>query len=364
MISFSPSEDQQMMINLVRQFATDEMRKVYRQADENGQVPQHIVGTAWDMGFISSCIPTEHGGLGEEGSAVTGALVAEELSWGDLSMTMHLLCPYLTVYPLVEMGTPEQKQRYLPSFCEVAFHTGTAALIEPRFDHDPSLLRTTAARENGQYVLNGAKCFVPLAADADPFLVYASQDGRTQAFLVDRGTPGLEIAERERNMGIKALATYEVRLNDCRVPAANRLGGEDGCDSIRLINRSRVALAAMAVGVARAAFEYSRDYARTRIAFGEPIASRQAIAFMLAEMAIEIDATRFMNWEAAWKVDRGEDATRQASLTKNYADDMAVMVTDRAVQILGGHGYIREHPVELWLRNARGFAAFEGIAMV
>jgi alkylation response protein AidB-like acyl-CoA dehydrogenase len=364
MISFSPSEDQQMMINLVKQFAVDEMRKAYHQADETGQIPQEIIKTAWDMGFISSCIPAEQGGLGEEGSAITGALVAEELAWGDLSMAMHLLCPYLAVYPIVEMGTLEQKQRYLPPFCEAAFHTGSAALIEPRFDHDPSSLATRATRDNGHYVLNGSKCFVPLADEADPLMVYAAEDGRTQAFLVGRGTPGLEIGQREQNMGIKALATYEVDLKNCVVPAEMRLGGENGCDFARLLNRSRVALAAMAVGVAKAAFEYSRDYAKTRIAFGEPIASRQAIAFMLAEMAIEVDATRFMNWEAAWKLDRKEDATKEAALTKTYADDMALMVTDRAVQILGGHGYIREHPVELWLRNARGFATFDGMAMV
>jgi len=130
------------------------------------------------------------------------------------------------------------------------------------------------------------------------------------------------------------------------------------------MNCSRVALSAMAVGVARAAFEYSRDYAKERVAFGEPIAARQAIAFMLAEMAIEIDATRLMAWEAAWKLDRKEEATKEASLVKTYADDMVIMVTDRAVQILGGHGYIRDHPVELWLRNGRGFATFDGMAIV
>lgn len=364
MISFSPSEDQQMIVNLVRQFAADEMRKAYREADESGHVPRHLLETAWAMGFISSCIPAGQGGLGEEGSAVTGALIAEELAWGDLSMTLEMLCPYLVVYPLVEMGTQDQQQQFLPAFCAPTFHTGTAALIEPRFDHDPLSLTTTARRSNNHYILNGQKCLVPLADDADPFLVYASENGQTQGFLVERGTAGLEIGEREKNMGIKALPTFEVHLNDCRVPAANRLGGDKGCDFVRLLNRSRVALSAMAVGVARAAFEYSRDYAKTRIAFGEPIASRQAIAFMLAEMAIEIDATRFMNWEAAWKLDRKENATKEASLTKMYADDMALMVTDRAVQILGGHGYIREHPVELWLRNARGFATFDGMAMV
>jgi len=364
MISFSPTEDQKMMISLVKQFAVDEMRKVYRQCDETGQIPSEIVNTAWDMGLISSCIPSVLGGLGEQGSAVTGALIAEELAWGDLAMTMHMLCPYLAVYPVVEMGTDEQAAKFLPPFCETRYRTGTGALIEPRFDFDPFSLTTTATKNNGHYVLNGRKCFVPLASDADPFVVYANESGKTQAFLVERGTPGLEIGEREKNMGIKALATYEVNLDGCRVPAGNRLGGERGCDFGRLLNRSKVALTAMAVGVGKAAFEYSRDYAKTRIAFGEPIASRQAIAFMLADMAIEIDATRFMNWEAAWKLDRKEEATKEASLTKVYADDMAVNVADRAVQILGGHGYIREHPVELWLRNARGFATFDGMAMV
>ena len=364
MISFSPSEEQQMMITLVKQFATDEMRKAYRQADESGQIPSAIVETAWQMGFVSSCIPAEHGGLGEEGSAVTGALIAEELAWGDLSMAMQILCPYLTVYPLVEFGTDEQRKSFLPAYCGLNFATGTAALTEPRFDHDPNSLTTTATKHNGHYELNGEKCFVPLAEEADPFLVYAADEGAIQAFIVERGTPGLEISVREKNMGIKALPTYELTLKQCRIPKAARLGGIAGCDYNRLLNRSRVALSAMAVGVAKAAFEYSRDYAKTRIAFGEPIASRQAIAFMLAEMLIEIDATRFMNWEAAWKIDRKEDATKEASLTKTYADDMALMVTDRAVQILGGHGYVREHPVELWLRNARGFAMFDGMAMV
>jgi acyl-CoA dehydrogenase len=148
------------------------------------------------------------------------------------------------------------------------------------------------------------------------------------------------------------------------VPAANRLGGDAGCDFAKLMNYSRVGLAAMAVGVARAAFEYARDYAKERRAFGVAIAQKQAIAFMLAEMALEIDATRLLTWEAAWKLDKGEEATREAYLAKNYAADMVLKVTDNAVQVLGGHGYIREHPVEMWLRNGRGFAAFEGLAMV
>ncbi|HIE17107.1 MAG TPA: acyl-CoA dehydrogenase [Dehalococcoidia bacterium] len=364
MVSFSPSEEQQMIMNMVRQFAVNEMRKHYRECDENGGIPAGIIEAAWQLGLVSNCIPEEYGGVGGERSMVTGALIAEELAWGDLAMAMHILCPALVVLPVLDMGTEEQRKKYLPAFCGDKYKAATAALIEPRFDFDPYSLSTSARLDNGNYVLSGQKCYVPLAADAELLLIYASLDGQSQCFIIERDTVGLDIGEREKNMGIKALATYELALKDCRVSKGNRLGAENGCDFARIMNCSRVALAAMAVGVARAAFEYSRDYAKERVAFGEPIAARQAIAFMLAEMAIEIDATRLMVWEAAWKLDRREEATREASLVKLYADDMAIVTTDRAVQILGGHGYVREHPVELWLRNGRGFATFDGMAMV
>jgi alkylation response protein AidB-like acyl-CoA dehydrogenase len=279
-------------------------------------------------------------------------------------MTIHILCPALFSYPVLEMGTETQRKKYLPLVCDEKYKAATAALIEPRFGFDPYSLLTVARPDGNEYVLDGKKCYVPLAAEADFLLVYAAENGSSQGFIIEKGTKGLEVGEREKNMGIKALPTYELSLKNCRVPKENRLGGPKGCDFNRIMDRSRVALSAMAVGVAKAAFEYSRDYARERVAFGEPISSRQAIAFILAEMAIEIDATRLMTWEAAWKLDRKEEATKEASLVKSYSDDMVVMVTDRAVQILGGHGYVREHPVELWLRNGRGFAAFDGMAIV
>jgi acyl-CoA dehydrogenase len=364
MISFTPTEEQQMIVTLVKQFANDEMRKIYRECDENDEIPQRIIETAWGFGLVASGIPEEYGGAGGEHSAVTGALIAEELAWGDLSMAMNIMCPALAAYPILEMGTEEQKKKYLPVFCGDKFRAASAALIEPHFEFDAGALQTTASLKGGSYILKGQKCYVPLAADADPLVVYAAEKGKSCGFIVDRGTKGLEIGEREKNMGIKALSTYELSLKNCSVPMANKLGGAKGCDFNEIMNRSRVALAAMAVGVARAAFEYSRDYAKDRVAFGEPIASRQAIAFMLAEMAIEVDATRLVNWEAAWTLDKEKEATKEASLAKMYADDMVLMVTDRAVQILGGHGYIREHPVELWLRNGRGFVTFDGMAIV
>jgi acyl-CoA dehydrogenase len=364
MISFSPTEEQQMIVSMAKQFANDEMRKIYRQCDEDGTIPAGIIDTAWKMGLTASIIPEAYGGPGGERSLITGALIAEELAWGDLSLAMHVLCPALFAYPILEMGTDGQRQKHLPSFCGEDYRAATAALIEPRFDFDPYCLSTTAHRQGNEYVLNGEKCYVPLAAEADELLVYATADGSSQAFIVEKGTKGLEANEREKNMGIKALATYEITLTDCRISKEGRLGGETGCDFCRIMNCSRVALSAMAVGVARAAMEYSRDYAKERVAFGEPIGSRQAVAFMLAEMAIEIDAARLMTWEAAWKLDRKDDATKETALARAYADDMVLMATDRAVQILGGHGYVREHPVELWLRNARGFPTFDGMAIV
>ncbi len=364
MISFSPTEEQQMIVSMAKQFANDEMRTIYRQCDEEEMVPEGIIDTAWKMGLTSSSIPEAYGGPGGERSTITGSLIAEELAWGDLSMAMHVLCPSLFAYPILEMGTDTQRQKYLPLFSGDKYRTATAAVIEPRFGFDPYALSTTALPDGNDYVLNGEKCYVPLAAKADPLLVYAAESGTTQAFIVDEGTNGFKIGEREQNMGIRALATYEITLKDCRIPNENRLESEKGYDFNRIMNCSRVALSAMAVGVAKAAMEYSRDYSKERVAFGEPIGSRQAVAFMLAEMAIEIDATRLMTWEAAWRLDRADDATKEAALAKAYADDMVLMVTDRAVQVLGGHGYVREHPVELWLRNGRGFSTFDGMAIV
>ncbi len=359
MINFEPSEDQQMMRDTVASFAADQIRPLARDADESGEIPESIVEQAWELGLIQSAIPEEHGGFGGDRSAVTSALVCEELGCGDLSIALHVLAPRLVTYPVLELGSDAQKKEVLPAYCGEKFAAGSAALMEPSMGFDLNDLAVTAARQNGDYVLNGSKCYVPLGAEARHIVVYARGDAGTTAFLVAADTPGFEVVEREKIMGLKGLATYEVKLNDCKVPASAAMPG----DLKPIMNRSRVALSALAVGVARAAFEYARDYAKDRRAFGVAIAQKQAIAFMLAEMAIEIDSARLLTWEAAWKLDSGEDATREACLAKNYAAEMVLKVTDNAVQILGGHGYVRDHMVELWLRNGRGFATFEGLAL-
>ncbi len=364
MISFDPNEEQQMLIDAVRRFAEKEIRTVYRDCEEEGEIPQNLIEKGWELGLVPAGIPEDYDGFAEEPSAVTGALFCEELAWGDLAIAMHLMTPGLVAYPILLCGTEEQKEHYLPQFCEDEYIPATAAFIEPSIQFDPNALKTTAVLEGDEYVLNGQKAYVPLAAGAELILVYAAENGTTQGFLVEKGSAGLEIGPREKNMGIKALATYELTLTDCRVPRANKLGGQDGCEMDKLITYSRIATSGMAVGVARASYEYALDYAKERDAFGEPIASRQAIAFMLAEMAVDIDAARLMVWEAAWRLDKGKDATKEAYLTKMCSDDMVMRVTDGGVQILGGYGYIREYPAELWLRNGRGFATFDGLAMV
>jgi acyl-CoA dehydrogenase len=363
MVSFDPSEEQQMFIESARKYASTELRAHARESDERSDLPPGVLAGGWELGLLPAGIPEEYGGFGER-SAITGVLAAEELAWGDLSGALALTAPNLVSLPVLLSGTDQQKREILPSFCAESYVPASAALIEPRFDFDSTALKTTALRANGDYVLNGVKCNVPYAAEAEWMIAYASLGGRTEGFLVRKGTPGAVVKEREQNMGIKALPLYSVELNDCRVPAAQRLGGDGGSDFALLLSSSRTALAAMAIGVARGAYEYALEYAKNRQAFGEAIAQRQSIAFMLAEMLIDIEAARLMIWEAAWLLDEKQDATRAACLAKNFADEMALMVTDRAVQVLGGHGYIRDYPVEMWLRNARGFAVMEGIAIV
>jgi alkylation response protein AidB-like acyl-CoA dehydrogenase len=213
--------------------------------------------------------------------------------------------------------------------------------------------------------LNGKKVYVPFADKAEAFLVFANLDGATQGFVVPADAEGLTIGEREKLMGIKALPTFEIELENVKVPLEARIGGEEGHAMEGILASMQVAIAALATGMSRAAYEYSLEYAKDREAFDVPIAQKQSIAFMLAEMATEIEAIRLLIWEAAWQLDTGkEDAARNAYLALNAATDMAVMVTDRAVQILGGHGYIREHPVEMWMRNGAAISALTGLAMV
>ena len=363
MYGFEPSEEQKMLIGAVHKYAIKDLREAAHDADESGEYAPEVLRRGWELGVLQASIPEAYGGFGER-SAVTGVLAAEALAWGDLAGAMAIMAPGAFALPTLAAGTEEQKKRWLPGIVEGDWRPFATALTEPDYDFGPDALRTTASSRDGGYVLTGEKCLVPFADTAEALLVFAQLEDRPQAFFVPRGADGLVIGDREHFCGLGSLPTYRVRLDNVHVQASDRLGGTDGFDPAQVLAAANTAAAALAVGLARAAYEYALTYAKAREVFGTPIAQKQSIAFGLAEMAIEIEAIRLLVWEAAWLIDAGKDAARAAYLALTGAADLAMMATDRAVQYLGGHGYIREHPVERWMRNGRGIAVFPGLAMV
>jgi len=364
MYAFEPSDEQKMLIDAIQRYSSNDLRPAAHDADETSHIPEDLVEKGWELGVLQASVPEEYGGFGDH-SSVTGVLAGEELAWGDLAGAFAVLVPGLYALPILLAGTQEQKENLLQPVIEAEWKAYTAALIEPRFDFDPNDLLTEAKESGDSYILNGEKVFVPYAAESQGMIVYAQLDGNTQGFILTPDTEGIKIGERQQLMGINAFPLYKITLNDVRVPIANRLGGREGHEIAPILDASRVAVAALGVGLSRAAFEYARDYSKDRDVFGVKVAQKQAIAFMLAEMATEIEAIRLLTWEAAWMIDEGKDeAGKYAYFAHTGAMDMAMMVTDRAVQILGGHGYIREHPVEMWMRYGRGIATFTGLAMV
>ncbi|HSM70633.1 MAG TPA: acyl-CoA dehydrogenase family protein [Anaerolineales bacterium] len=365
MYSFDPTDEQQMLIDAVHKYAVNDLRAAARDAEESAELPKGLVKRGWELGLLQASVPEAYGGFGDR-SAVTGVLALEEMAYGDLAGTLAVMTPSLFATPILLEGSEGQKKEYLPKIVEGDWTPCTAALIEYAFDFDPHELKATAVLKGDEYILNGEKAFVPFAKDAEIILVYANLDGSTQGFILPKEAEGVSVGdEREKLMGLNALPMYRLKLDDVKIPMENRLGGASGMDFELVLASMRIAAASAAVGVANAAFEYSKEYAKEREVFGVKVAQKQAIAFMLAEMRTEIEAIRLLTWEAAWKLDQGrEDASNEAYLAYTGAVDMAMMVTDRAVQILGGHGYIREHPVEMWMRNGRGFATFTGLAIV
>ena len=232
MLSFDLSEEQQMIRDSVGAFAREQIRPAARPADESGEIPAALVAQAWQLGLVQGPIPESLGGNGDSRLAITGAIIAEELAYGDLAIAAHVLAPRLLAFPVLEMGTDEQRERHLKRFTGADFTPASAALMEPRWDFDPAAMTTVARRDGHSFTLNGAKCLVALAAASDTMLVWAASANydRVEGFLVARDAPGLKVGEREKNMGLNGLATFEVELDGCRVEAEARLGGEGGAD--------------------------------------------------------------------------------------------------------------------------------------
>jgi alkylation response protein AidB-like acyl-CoA dehydrogenase len=360
-ISFGPSEEQEIVRDTLKEFADEAMRPIARDCDEEASIPQDFLDTIWELGLTSTQIPAEHGGGGEPRSPVTNAILLEELGYGDASLALAAMAPSAFANAIVDQGTEEQQKKLLPLFCTEKFHAASLAVCEPGAVFDALRPRTAAEPKGEGFVLSGVKSFVPLGDRASHFLVVAANGESLDAFIVPRDAGGLTISEPEKNLGLRGLTTVSLELERVEVPEADRLGGQAGCDVRNLLASSRAALCAVMVGLSRGVVAECVPYAKDRVAFGEPIARKQSIAFRLAEMHIETESMRWLTWKAASFVENGQDATRPAHLARSYAAEKCMWVADNGVQVFGGHGYIRDNPVEMWFRNARTLGVLEGM---
>lgn len=364
MIGFQPSDEQRELQRLAHEFAGRELRPISREWDEREDFPPDLLAKAAQAGLTSYAIPAEYGGGGVD--AVTSALVAEELSWGCAGLAATVQATMFPVRPLLRAGTDEQKEHYLR---RLASEDGVLAAIgftEPHAGTDLAAMSATARRDGGDYVgdyvLNGEKCYLTNGGIAEIVVVFAKVEGRITAFIVERGDPGVSAGRKEAKLGLRASYTGSLVLEDARIPA-DRLLGEEGQGwelALDFFQASRPQVAAGAVGLARAAFEHAAAYAREREAFGRPLFARQGVSFKLADMGMEIEAARLLVWRACDALDRGEDAGLLGSYAKAYAADVAMRATTDAVQVLGGAGVMRDHPVEKWMRDAKVFQIVEG----
>jgi alkylation response protein AidB-like acyl-CoA dehydrogenase len=363
-ISFELTPEQRELQRLAHDFAERELRPIAAEWDEREAYPPDLLAKAARVGLTSYPIPTEYGGGGAD--AVTSALIAEELSWGCAGLASTIQATMFPVRPLLRFGTNAQRQRYLPLLAREEGTLAAIAFTEAHAGSDLAAIRSEARRDDDGYVLSGEKVYVTNGGIAEVTLVFAKLDGNITAFLVERGDPGASAGREERKVGLRASYTGSLVLDATRIPA-DRLIGEEGQGfeiALDFFQASRPQVAAGAVGVARAAFEHATDYAREREAFGRPILGRQGVGFKLADMAMQIEAARLLVWRACAALDAGEDAGLLGSYAKAFAADTAMSVTTDAVQVLGGAGIMRDHPVEKWMRDAKVFQIVEGTSEI
>ncbi len=368
-IHFDLSDEQRQFQELAHEFAEKEIRPVAPDYDEREEFPWDVIKKGAELGLMTYGFPEEYGGTGA--SALTQCVVTEELSWGCAGIATALGGTGLCATPIVIGGNDAQKKKYLGRFSDTRKLTlGAYAITEPNAGSDVASMKTTAKKVSGGYVLNGTKHFITNGGLADVYVVFATIDPSQRAdgicaFIVEKEM-GVQAGKKERKMGIRASHTAQIHLEDVFVPQENLLGeeGEGFLIAMRTFEHTRPDVAALAVGVARAAFEYSMDYAQQREQFGKPIARFQAIGFMLADMATEIDAARLLTWRSAWMLDQGYPVNKEASMAKRFAADTAMKVTTDALQIMGGVGYTRDYPTEKWMRDAKIMQIYEGTSQI
>jgi butyryl-CoA dehydrogenase len=368
-LNFDLNEEQKLLQRTVREFAESEVKPLAREIDESGQFPRETFRKAAELGLTAVALPESEGGAGFD--HVAYSIVIEEISRVCAS-TGVILSVQNSLYcdPIHRFGTDEQKKQFLLPFAR-GEKIGCYALTEPQAGSNAAALATKAVRKGDRYVINGAKAWITNGGVADAGIVYANTDpakgekGIT-ALVVERGTPGFKTGKEEKKLGIHATACTELSFTDCEVPAGNRIGNEgDGYKvALSTLDGGRIGIAAQATGIAQGAFEQALAYAQQRQAFGHPIADFQAIQFMLADMATEIDAARLLVRKAAWKQDTGARFSMEASVAKLFASELATRVTHKAMQIHGGYGYSREYPVERMYRDARITEIYEGTSEI
>ena len=359
------TEDQIALRDLVRQIADEKVRPVAAKYDREGTFPWDLVKVFAEAGLFSSVVPEEYGGMGL--GVLELALITEELSKACGGIALSVAASALGMFPILISGTDENKKKYLPDLA-AGRKLAAFCLTEPDAGSDAGSMKTRAVKKGDEYLLNGTKVFITNGSVAEVFTVIAVSDPErgtrgTSAFIVEKSFPGFKVGKEEDKMGIRASSTAEIIFEDCRVPEKNRLGreGEGFMVAMKTLDKSRPGVAAQALGIAQGAFDLALDYAKTRVQFGHPIISLQAIQFMLADMATQIEAARALLYQAARNVDADCKGMGQASaMSKLLASDVAMKVTTDAVQIFGGYGYMRDYPVEKFMRDAKITQIYEG----
>jgi acyl-CoA dehydrogenase len=368
MIGFDLSPEQAALQDMARKFSANEIRPRAEECDSAGRFPEEIYRKAFDLGLMTGFIPEALGGLGLD--TLDLCIIQEELGWGCSGITTSMTANGLALTPILIAGTEDQQRAFVAPFAE-ALSYASFCLTEPGAGSDAGGIATTARRDGDGYILSGRKCFITNGSYASQYTVFASTDrsrghkGLT-AFVVPRSFPGVSAGKKEDKMGQRASDTSDVLFEDVRIPAANRIGGEGEGFRIAMMtmDRARPSVAALSVGVARAAFELATAYARERVQFGAPIAANQAIQFLLADMAMDIEAARLLTYQSAWLIDRGKRSTKESSFAKAFAADLAMRVATDAVQIFGGYGYMRDYPVEKLMRDAKLLQIYEGTSQI
>jgi acyl-CoA dehydrogenase len=363
-MQFELTDEQYALRDAARRFARDEIAPVAAKYDQSGEFPRKIIQTAWELGLSSTAIPTDYGGLGL--SSLDSCVVTEEIAWACSGFGTSIMCNDLGLMPIVVAGSEEQKQEWL-SHCASEFSLIAFCLSEPDAGSDVAGLQLLAEKDGSDYVLSGTKCWISNGGEADLYTVFATLDRTSRhqgicAFIVPADLPGISLGKKEDKLGQRASDTRSIHFDGVRVPETQRLGaeGEGFKIAMRTLDRTRPPIAALATGIAQRALDESTAYALERKAFGSPIGDFQAVQFMLADMAKDIEAARLLTQKSAWMVDQGRRAAKNSSIAKCFATDAAMRITVDAVQVFGGNGYTKEYPVEKLMRDAKLMQIYEG----